>query len=147
MTVIVIFGAVFSVFAPIADIVMLINLYTLVGQLMTEPALSLENTSLLVVIAYAAYLLSDLVLATIAFGLEPDEDKRLLPWVLTQRFFYRQIYWMVALRSIARVITGRFTGWRKITRMSSIDPARTLGLSRAHGRTVSTDKVQLPERN
>ena len=113
---------------------------------MASPSLSLENTSVLVAIAYAAYLLSDLVLATIAFGLEPDEDKRLLPWVLTQRFFYRQLYWMVALRSIWRAVTGRFTGWRKITRMSSIDPARALGLSRAHGRTVSTDKVTLTER-
>ena len=143
----VLFGAVFSLLAPIADIVMVINLFALAKDLTDAPFVSVENTSVLVAIAYAAYLLSDLVLATIAFGLEPKENKRLLPWVLTQRFFYRQIYWMVALRSIARVMTGQFTGWRKITRMSSIDPANTLGLSRAHGRTVSADKIALPERN
>ncbi|MDU8945953.1 polysaccharide deacetylase family protein [Ovoidimarina sediminis] len=140
----VLFGAVFSLFAPIADLVMFINLFKLAAQLTDPPILFLENTSFLVAIAYAAYLMSDLVLATIAFGLEPDEDKRLLPWVLTQRFFYRQIYWMVALRSIARAVTGQFTGWRKITRMSSIDPAHTLGRSRAHGRTVSTGKIAQP---
>jgi cellulose synthase/poly-beta-1,6-N-acetylglucosamine synthase-like glycosyltransferase/peptidoglycan/xylan/chitin deacetylase (PgdA/CDA1 family) len=143
----VLFGAVFSLFAPIADIVMAANLVSLAGHLTGASPLSWEDTSVLVAIAYVAYLLSDLVLATIAFGLEPEEDKRLLPWVLTQRFFYRQIYWMVALRSIARVVTGRFTGWRKITRMSSIDPASTLGLSRYDGRTVTTDKIALRERN
>ena len=143
----VLFGAVFSLFAPIADIVMVVNLFSLVGHLSDASLGSWESASVLVAIAYVAYLLSDLVLATIAFGLEPEEDKRLLPWVLTQRFFYRQIYWMVALRSIARAVTGRFTGWHKITRMSSIDPASTLNLSRYDGRTVTTDKIALPERN
>ncbi len=80
---------------------MVVNLFSLVGHLTDASLVSWENTSVLVAIAYVAYLLSDLVLATIAFGLEPEENKRLLPWVLTQRFFYRQIYWMVALRSIA----------------------------------------------
>ncbi|MBT8458788.1 MAG: glycosyltransferase, partial [Boseongicola sp.] len=139
------FGAVFSLFAPIADIVMLVNLYALIGKVADGPVAALHDTSVLVVIAYAAYLLSDLALAAIAFGLEPDENKRLLPWVLTQRFFYRQIYWIVALRSISRAVTGRFTGWRKITRMSSVDPGRAIGLSRAHGRTVSTTKIPQQE--
>ena len=137
----VLFGAVFSLFAPIADVVMVANLFSLARQLADPSAVSWENVSILVAIAYIAYLLSDLVLATIAFGLEPEEDKRLLPWVLAQRFFYRQIYWMVALRSIARAVTGQFTGWRKITRLSSIDPATTLVPSRYHGRSVSTDKI------
>lgn len=142
----ILFGAVFSLFAPLADIVMIVNLFSLAGRLTDADPGSWGNISVLIAVAYVAYLLSDLVLATIAFGLEPEEDKRLLPWVLTQRFFYRQIYWMVALRSIARALTGRFTGWRKITRMSSIDPAFTLSLSRYDGRTVSTDKIALPDR-
>lgn len=137
----VVFGAIASVFAPIADFVMIINLIDLVGQAGNGNLASIETGSLVVGIAYIAYLLSDLVLATIAFSLEPKEDKRLLPWVLTQRFFYRQIYWMVALRSIARALTGQFTGWRKITRTSSISSRSALGLARAQGRYVSADKA------
>ena len=141
----VLFGVLFSLFAPIADFVIVVNLIDLAGQIADSPKLTLENTSVLVAIAYIVYLLSDLVLATIAFSLEPNEDKRLLPWALTQRFFYRQIYWIVALRSIARAVTGRFTGWRKITRTSTMNPANTLAVSRAHGRTVSTDNKALPD--
>ena len=136
----VLFGAVFSLFAPIADIVMVVNLIALAEHFTDAPQMPLESSTVLVAISYIAYLLSDLVLATIAFGLEPKENKRLLPWVLTQRFFYRQIYWMVALRSIARAVTGRFTGWRKITRTSSINLANTLGLPRDQVRVVLTDK-------
>ncbi|WP_424940736.1 polysaccharide deacetylase family protein [Aliiroseovarius sp. S253] len=135
------FGAVFSLFAPIADLVMIFNLFALFELLSDSSRAALQSSSILVAIGYVAYLLSDLVLATIAFGLEPKEDKRLLPWVLTQRFFYRQIYWMVALRSIARAVTGRFTGWRKITRTSSIDLTSALELSRAQARVVHVDKV------
>ena len=135
------FGAVFSLFAPIADLVMIFNLVALVDLFSDSSRAALQSSSILVAIGYVAYLLSDLVLATIAFGLEPKEDKRLLPWVLTQRFFYRQIYWMVALRSIARAVTGRFTGWRKITRTSSIDLNSALELSRAQARVVHVDKV------
>lgn len=142
----VLFGAVFSVFAPVADLVMLGNLVALAGQISSGSQASWETTSMLAVAAYLAYLLSDLVLASVAFSLEPDEDKRLLPWVLTQRFYYRQIYWMVALRSVGRALTGQFTGWRKITRMSSIDPATAIGTSRYHARTVSTDQTKPPEK-
>nr|WP_239058447.1 bifunctional polysaccharide deacetylase/glycosyltransferase family 2 protein [Aliiroseovarius sp. PrR006] len=135
------FGAVFSLFAPIADLVMIFNLFALVDLLSDSSRAALQSSSILVAIGYVAYLLSDLVLATIAFGLEPKEDKRLLPWVLTQRFFYRQIYWMVALRSITRAVTGRFTGWRKITRTSSIDLKSALELSRTQARVVHVDKA------
>ncbi|MCI2399911.1 polysaccharide deacetylase family protein [Aliiroseovarius subalbicans] len=134
-------GAVFSLFAPIADIVMVVNLFALFESFTASPQVSAQSSHAIVAGAYIAYLLSDFVLATIAFSLEPTESKRLLPWVLTQRFFYRQIYWMVALRSIARVATGRFTGWRKITRTSSVKSANTLGLSRDQARIVSTNKV------
>ena len=135
------FGAVFSLFAPIADLVMIFNLFALFELFSDSSRAALQSSSILVAIGYVAYLLSDLVLATIAFGLEPKEDKRLLPWVLTQRFFYRQIYWMVALRSIARAVTGRFTGWRKITRTSSIELKSALELSRAQARVVHVGKV------
>ncbi|MCK0142842.1 polysaccharide deacetylase family protein [Aliiroseovarius sp. F20344] len=137
----VLFGAVFSLFAPLADLVMIFNLFALFDFLIDGSRAALQTPALLAAIAYVAYLLSDLVLAAIAFGLEPKEDKRLLPWVLTQRFFYRQIYWIVALRSIARAITGRFTGWRKITRTSSIDLKTALELSRAQARVVHVDKL------
>ncbi|MDA5095763.1 glycosyltransferase [Aliiroseovarius sp. KMU-50] len=135
------FGAIASLFAPIADFVMVVNLIDIISQLGNAELARPESSAIVVAIAYIAYLLSDLVLAAIAFGLEPKEDKRLLPWVLTQRFFYRQIYWMVALRSVARALTGKFTGWRKITRTSSISPTATLGLSRAKVRHVFADKA------
>ncbi len=137
----VLIGAVSSIFAPVADIIAIVNVFALISSFPEWSTVAIETGPVLVAVAYIAYLLSDLLLAALAFSLEPNEDKRLLPWVLLQRFFYRQIYWMVALRSISRALTGRFTGWRKITRTASVDVAATLGASRAHHRVVTTDKV------
>jgi len=127
-----IFGVLFSLFAPLADIVMVINVARITSHLASDTATTSSALSIAIIAGYVAYLLSDLLLAAIAMSLEPDENWRLLPWVLTQRFFYRQIYWFVALRSVARALTGRFTGWRKLQRLATVSSETAAALSRSH---------------
>ena len=48
---------------------------------------------------------------------------RLLPLTLLQRFCYRQLLYMVVLRSIGAAIKGRFVGWGKLARTGSVSAA------------------------
>ena len=43
-------------------------------------------------------------------------DMRLLPWLLLQRFVYRQLMYYVILKSIVAAIRGRAVGWNKLER-------------------------------
>ncbi len=129
-----IFGVLFSLFAPLADLVMIANVVQIVSKLTGTSIGVVTPISIWMVVAYVAYLLSDMLLAAIAIRLEPRENWRLLPAVLTQRFFYRQIFWFVVLRSVARALTGRFMGWRKITRTASVHLDEKMSTARAKRR-------------
>ncbi len=117
---ILLFGVILSLFAPIADFVFVTALIRLVRDFIHHPTMIPGLSSPAIFIAYAAYLLSDVFLSALALFLEPKEDKRLLFWVPFQRFFYRQLLYIAALRSVSRALTGRLTGWQKLTRTANV---------------------------
>ena len=123
---ILLFGVILSLFAPIADIVFVSALFRLGRDFIHHPTMIPGLSSPAIFIAYAVYFLSDVVSSALALILEPKEDKRLLFWVPFQRFFYRQLLYIAALRSVGRALTGRLTGWQKLTRtadVSAVTPA------------------------
>nr|WP_246237355.1 bifunctional polysaccharide deacetylase/glycosyltransferase family 2 protein [Halovulum dunhuangense] len=134
----VLFGVLLSVVAPLADLVFVLGIVDLAQSFLAPRPGVAPSVPWLLLLGYGVYLASDLVLAAVALALERDEDWRLLPWVLTQRFFYRQLYWMVALRALGRALTGRFTGWRKVVRTASVAPDIARGLARGARRRVTT---------
>ena len=50
----------------------------------------------------------------IAFALERHEDWTLLVPVLLQRFYYRQLMYIVLFRSVKEAVSGRAVGWRGV---------------------------------
>lgn len=118
---ILLFGVILSLFAPIADIVFISALFRLGRDFIHHPTMIPELSSPAIFIAYATYLLSDVFLSVLALVLEPKEDKRLLFWVPLQRFYYRQLLYILVLRSVGRAWTGRLTGWKnlRVLRMSA----------------------------
>ena len=129
-----IFGILFSLFAPLADFVMVTNAVQVIYKWVTPQAGAVSSLSLVLLAAYIAYLLSDMLLGAIAMYLEPRENWWLLPVVLTQRFFYRQIFWFVVLRSVWRALTGRFMGWKKVARTGTVDTDDALAITSAKPR-------------
>jgi cellulose synthase/poly-beta-1,6-N-acetylglucosamine synthase-like glycosyltransferase len=120
---ILLFGVILSLFAPIADIVFLSALFRLSRDFIHHPTMIPGLSSPAIFIAYAVYFLSDVLLSALALVLEPKEDKRLLFWVPFQRFFYRQLLYIATLRSVGRALTGRLTGWQKLTRTADVSVA------------------------
>ena len=65
---------------------------------------------------FLGFLLIDVLTCVIAFALEPKEDWTLLVPVLLQRFYYRQLMYVVLFRSVKEAVSGRPVGWRGVER-------------------------------
>lgn len=115
------FGVVMPVLAPLADFAFVLALFNLVSDALSDSAIPYDTgTSVQIVLAYLALPLLDVLIAVMAFQLEPREQRSLIALVPLQRFFYRQLLYYSALRALRRALTGRFEGWEKITRLSSV---------------------------
>lgn len=64
---------------------------------------------------YVLMLLAEMAGAALAVHMD-HADRRLLPWLLLQRFVYRQVMYFVVLKSLWYAIRGAGVGWRKIER-------------------------------
>ena len=66
------------------------------------------------VIFFLGFLLIDVLTCVVAFALERREDWALLVPVLLQRFYYRQLMYVVLFRSVKEAVSGRPVGWRGV---------------------------------
>jgi len=66
------------------------------------------------VVFFLAFLIIDVMTCVIAFALERHEDFTLLIPVLLQRFYYRQLMYIVLFRSVKEAVSGRPVGWRGV---------------------------------
>jgi cellulose synthase/poly-beta-1,6-N-acetylglucosamine synthase-like glycosyltransferase len=85
---------------------------------------------------YALFLVVDWAATLFAFMLEPDEDRSLTWLVLLQRFAYRQVMYVVVIRSLLAALRGRVVGWGNLERKATValEPQAT---QRAVGAGVS----------
>jgi cellulose synthase/poly-beta-1,6-N-acetylglucosamine synthase-like glycosyltransferase len=67
---------------------------------------------------FIGFLLIDVLTCVIAFALERKEDWTLLVPVLLQRFYYRQLMYVVLFRSVKEAVSGRPVGWRGVEKDS-----------------------------
>jgi peptidoglycan-N-acetylglucosamine deacetylase len=75
------------------------------------------------VLFFLGFLLIDMLTCVIAFALEKEEDWTLLVPVLLQRFYYRQLMYMVLFRSVKEAVRGRPVGWRGVESEAASPPA------------------------
>jgi peptidoglycan-N-acetylglucosamine deacetylase len=66
------------------------------------------------VVFFVGFLLIDVLTCVVAFALERQEDWTLLIPVLLQRFYYRQLMYIVLFRSVKEAVSGRPVGWRGV---------------------------------
>jgi len=66
------------------------------------------------VLFFLGFMLIDILTCMVAFFLERKEDWTLLIPVLLQRFYYRQLMYVVLFRSVKEAVSGRPVGWRGV---------------------------------
>jgi hypothetical protein len=65
-------------------------------------------------IFFAIFMFIDLLTCMIAFALEKDEDWTLLAPLILQRFYYRQMMYVVLFSALREALRGRPVGWRGV---------------------------------
>jgi peptidoglycan-N-acetylglucosamine deacetylase len=69
---------------------------------------------------YALFVAVDYLAAALAFALERKENKWLLAGLFWQRFFYRQLMYYVAIKSLLASVRGVLVGWGKQDRKATV---------------------------
>ena len=118
---------IFQVFFPLISPIMdLMFIWTIISAVLTslehqqEYAHTPTNVNQ-VIFYYALFLAVDWFGALVAFLMERSEDKRLLVWLLIQRFGYRQVMYWVMVKSVYTAIHGAVVGWGKLERKATVE--------------------------
>jgi spore germination protein YaaH/peptidoglycan/xylan/chitin deacetylase (PgdA/CDA1 family)/GT2 family glycosyltransferase len=69
---------------------------------------------------YALFTLVDAATAVIGLALDRERPWRLLPWLLPQRFAYRQLVYYVAVKACVTALRGPRVGWGKLERTGNV---------------------------
>ncbi|HEY2119120.1 MAG TPA: glycosyltransferase [Candidatus Acidoferrum sp.] len=129
-----IFQIVLPLVSPIIDLMFLGTLFLWgLAQLHITQIPQLWTTSDVArsVLFFLGFLIIDVLTCVIAFALERQEDWTLLIPVLLQRFYYRQLMYIVLFRSVKEAVSGRPVGWKGVEpeppRQSETRAPATLG--------------------
>ena len=69
---------------------------------------------------YLAFLVIDLGSAALALAMEGKEQATLLPWLVLQRFGYRQLMYYIVIKAMLAAMLGPLVGWGKLERKSTV---------------------------
>ncbi len=69
---------------------------------------------------FALFQLIELLSSVVAFMLEPREQRGLLFWVFVQRFFARQLLYVVGFKTLRAALKGKLVGWNKFERKATV---------------------------
>jgi len=112
-----VFQILLPLFSPVLDLLFLgsLALWGLAGLHITQiPQLWTTADMQHSVVFFLGFLLIDVLTCVVAFALERHEDWTLLIPVLLQRFYYRQLMYIVLFRSVKEAVSGRPVGWKGV---------------------------------
>ena len=102
---ILIFQIVLPLFSPLADLLMIIGLFS------DKPGK--------ILFYYVAFIVIDCIVAAIAFWMEKENYKKLI-YIIPQRFIWRQLMYYVLFKSIRKAVKGELSGWGVLKRTGNV---------------------------
>jgi len=111
------FQIILPLVSPVIDLLFLISIALWgLGQLRIArlPQLWTSQDVERSLIFFAIFMLIDLLTCVVAFLLERHEDWTLLAPLILQRFYYRQMMYVVLFRALKEAVRGRPVGWRGV---------------------------------
>ena len=105
----------FQAIAPIVDLTII---WSIVYSRFIAPNTSHQNSWMLLCY-WAVFSAVEVAGAYLAFKLD-KEDKKLLIWLLLQRFVYRQLMYYVIVKSLIFAVRGSLVGWGKLERKGTV---------------------------
>jgi peptidoglycan-N-acetylglucosamine deacetylase len=102
---ILIFQIVLPLFSPLADLFMVIGLFS------DKPGK--------IIAYYVGFVLIDFFVAIIAFWMQKEDYKKLV-YIIPQRFIWRQLMYYVLFKSIRKALKGELSGWGALKRTGNV---------------------------
>lgn len=116
-----VFQIFFPLISPVMDLLLVLSLLWAWWQSSVHPLeVSTIFTLRRIFEYYILFLLVDFMTAVVPLLLEKGEQWRLLLWLPLQRFFYRQLMYYVAIKSVLAAIQGKLVGWGKFGRSATV---------------------------
>ncbi len=125
---ILIFQIILPLFAPLADLFMLIAITSGLWNLISagnlhlstlQSTFSLSTSFGQVLIYYLIFVIVDILFAMLAFRLEREQYKKLI-YIIPQRFLWRQLMYYVLLKSIRKALKGELSEWGALKRTGNV---------------------------
>ncbi len=105
----------FQAIAPVVDLTII---WSIIYSHFIAPNTSHQNSWMLIGY-WAVFSAVEVAGAYLAFRLD-REDKKLLVWLLLQRFVYRQLMYYVIVKSLVFAVRGSLVGWGKLERKGTV---------------------------
>jgi len=102
---ILIFQIILPLFSPLADLMMIIGLFS------DKPGKILAY--------YVGFVLIDFIVAIIAFWMQKEDFKKLV-YIIPQRFIWRQLMYYVLFKSLRKALKGELSGWGALKRTGNV---------------------------
>jgi cellulose synthase/poly-beta-1,6-N-acetylglucosamine synthase-like glycosyltransferase len=117
-----VFQVFFPLISPVMDLALVMSLAWASWQKYLHPMdYSAAHPFQQVLAYYLFFLAIDLAAAVLAFLLERKrEDWTLIFWLIFQRFFYRQLMYYVAIKTLLTALKGKVVGWKKFERKATV---------------------------
>ena len=116
-----VFQVFFPLVSPLMDLMMILSIAWAAWQSHYHP---IDYSSLhafqKIFAYYVFFLVIDLATAAIPFILEHKENWTLIFWLPLQRFYYRQLMYYVAIKTVLTALRGRIVGWGKFERKATV---------------------------
>jgi hypothetical protein len=103
---ILLFQIILPLFSPLADLLMVIGLFS------DKPGK--------IIAYYIVFIVIDLLVSALAFWMEKDDYKK-LAYIIPQRFVWRQLMYYVLFKSIRRALKGELSGWGVLKRTGNVN--------------------------
>ncbi|MGZ3753828.1 MAG: glycosyltransferase [Mucilaginibacter sp.] len=102
---ILIFQIILPLFSPLADLMMIIGLFS------DKPGK--------IIIFYVAFVLIDFLVAILAFWMEKEDYKKLV-YIIPQRFVWRQLMYYILFKAMRKAVKGELSGWGTLKRTGNV---------------------------
>jgi cellulose synthase/poly-beta-1,6-N-acetylglucosamine synthase-like glycosyltransferase/peptidoglycan/xylan/chitin deacetylase (PgdA/CDA1 family)/spore germination protein YaaH len=120
---VVIFQVLFPLISPVMDLLLAGTLGVAAINYFNHPADYSPQALWRVLFYYALFVTVDYLSAILAFTLEHNANWSLLIFLFWQRFFYRQLMYYVAIKSMLNSLRGVLVGWGKLERKATVRAA------------------------
>jgi len=102
---ILIFQIILPLFSPLADLMMVIGLFS--------------DKPFKIIAYYIVFIIVDFIVSFLAFWMEKEDYKKLI-YIIPQRFIWRQLMYYVLFKSIRKAVKGELSGWGALKRTGNV---------------------------